>query len=232
MQEAAFHRGLADFSLPLPHRFSVYRNNVASALIDALRVRFPVTEKLMGAQAFAALTQDFIAAHRPRSPVLVDYGDTYPEFIAARAALPYLADVARLESLWWRAYHAADVEPLAAERFALGPEILESARFVFHPSAGILTSRWAVGVIWEAARKNDPNEVEIERPQSVMVGRPHAGVRVNVIDGATAGFLAALMQGKRLFDAIGTGLELDLQAQFEMLIASQLVTAIETADRP
>ncbi len=231
MREAAFHQAIADLTRDSPHpRFAVYRNNVTSALINALRVRYPVTAKLMGAVAFSAGTREFTAAYRPQSPVLIDYGDNYPEFIASRANVPYLADVARLENLWWRAYHATDAESLAAECFAMSPENIERARFIFHPSAAILNSRWAVGAIWQATRENaDLSKIKIGRPETVLVWRPHADVRVNVVDAASGDFLTALMEGKRLVDAIA--IESDLQGQFQMLIASQLVTAIETTDR-
>ncbi len=231
MHEAAFHQAIADVSRLAPHRrFGIYRNNVASALINALRVRYPVTEKLLGAKAFDTLTQDFVAANRPHSPVLVDYGDNYPDFISVSGPLPYLSDVARLESLWWRAYHAADAEPLAAGRFAgLSPENLETVRFGFHPSAAIFTSTWAIGAIWEAARQNaNLNIVEITQPQSVLVWRPHADVRVHVIDRATAGFLTVLMEEKNLIEAIGADPQFDLPAQFQMLIASELITEIRS----
>jgi len=231
MQEAAFHQAIADGGCSSPHpRFGVYRKNVASALSNALRVRYPVTAKLMGAAPFAAITRDFVSAYRPRSPVLIEYGEEYPEFIASRAPLPYLTDLARMESLWWRAYHAADAEPLAPECFDIDPENLERARFVFLPSAAILRSSWAIGAIWQAAKENTgPSENNIEQPQTVLLWRPRADVHVNVIEAATARFLTVLMQGKRLADAIDT--ESDLQTQFETLIASQLVTAIEMAAR-
>ena len=231
MREALFHRAIADVSLPAPHpRFGVYRNNVAAALINALRVRYPVVEKLAGGRMFAAITQDFIVAHRPRSPVFIDYGDAYPDFIASRTAMPYLADVARLESRWWRAYHAADAEPLAAERFAeLTPKTLDAARFRFHPSASIMNSQWAIGAIWEAARQDaDLSAIDMARPQWVLVWRPDADVRMHVIDDATGRFLTAIMDGKGLVEAIGADGPSGSQGQFQMLIASRLVTAIGT----
>lgn len=229
MREAAFQRAIADASYAAPHpRFAVYRNNVTSALINALRVRYPVVETLLGRQAFDAVTRDFVARQRPRSPVLIAYGDSYPEFIAANAPLPYLADVARLDNLWWRAYHAADAEPLTAQHFAvLTPENLETVRFGFHPSVAILASPWAIGAIWEAARQDGTlTEGEIARPQSILVWRPHADVRVRAIDDVVSPFLTALMDGKKLVDALGVGPGLDLQAQFQMLIASELITEI------
>jgi hypothetical protein len=231
MHETTFHRAIADFSRDAPHpRFVVYRNNVSSALSNALRVRYPVVEKLLGARIFTAITQNFIATNRPRSPVLIDYGDDYPDFVAAHTLLPYLADVARLEGLWWRAYHAAEAEPAAPECFSgLSADNLETARLSFHPSAAILISPWAIGAIWEAARQNiDLNETEITQAQSVLVWRPREEVRVNVIDHDTALFLTALMDGKGLVEAITAHPRIDLQAQFQSLIASELITEIHS----
>ncbi|HUR43439.1 MAG TPA: DNA-binding domain-containing protein [Aestuariivirga sp.] len=228
MQETHFRQAIADASGGVSHpRFGVYRNNVTAALINALRVRYPVVAKLLGEEEFAAITLDFLSAHKPRSPILIDYGDNYPDFLATKGT-PYLADVARLENLWWQAYHAADAEPLAAHGFAgLEPENLESARFIFHPSAAILTSRWAIGAIWERARQNTGMDaIDKWESQSVLIWRPQADVRVEVIDDGTAAFLAALMQGKGIADALGKLRHIDLQARLQMLISSRLVTGI------
>jgi preprotein translocase subunit SecD len=103
-----------------PKRFAVYRNNVASSLINALRTRFPATEKIVGDEFFAAMAHLFITGNLPRSPVLMFYGDAYPDFIAGfepARELPYLPDVARLEAARTHAYHAADAVPFGAERF-------------------------------------------------------------------------------------------------------------------
>ncbi len=223
MREAAFQRAIADAASAAPHaRFGVYRNNVTATLINALRVRYPVAEKLLGPLAFAKIAKEFAATHPPRSPVLIDYGDNYPDFLSANSSLPYLGDLARLESLWWRAYHAADAPPLAPERFNLAPAELETARFRFHPSAAILASRWSIGEIWKHGR----GAREIARPETILVWRTHADVQLNVIEVETAAFLTALMQGKPIVEAIGPGANFDLEAQFRMLIAAELVTAL------
>jgi hypothetical protein len=229
MQETHFRDAIANAwgGVSHPH-LGVYRNNMTAALINALRVRYPVVAKLLGEDEFAAITLDFISVHQPLSPILIAYGDNYPDFIHAKAGRPYLADVARLESLWWQAYHAADAEPLATHGFAgLEPENLESARFIFHPSAAILTSRWVIGTIWERARQNrEMDAIAAEEPQSVLIWRPQADVRVETIDDGTAAFLAALMQGKGIANALGNPPYLDLQARLQMLISSQLITGI------
>jgi hypothetical protein len=239
MRESSFHDAIADVSRAPPHlRFAVYRNNVAAALINALRVRYPVVESLVGPAPFAAMTQDYIAGNRPGSPVLIDYGCSYPDFIAAAPLarqMPYLADVARLESLWWTAYHGAEDVPVEPQRFAgFTPEQLGHMRFGFHSSAAMLDSRWAVGSIWEAARRGAGiDDVDIWRPQSILIWRPQAEVQVHVIDPATRSFLAALQAGVPLAEAVEAATaDFDLPSQLRMLIASRLVTRIDTGERP
>jgi hypothetical protein len=87
--EQAFAAALLDPELPVPagvlgraaaapHRFAIYRNNFVAGLTQALRHRFPVSERLVGEDFFRAMARDYIAGHRPRSPLLMTYGDDFP----------------------------------------------------------------------------------------------------------------------------------------------------------
>ena len=69
-------RGEAD-----PTRFAVYRNNVVVALIKALESRFPVTRRIVGDGFFRAMAHAFIMVHKPRSPLIFEYGEELPELI-------------------------------------------------------------------------------------------------------------------------------------------------------
>src|SRR5262245_57558518 len=62
-------------------RFSVYRNNLTAGLVAALRTQFTVVEQLVGTEFFRVMARDYVAEEPPRSPVLLDYGDTFPDFI-------------------------------------------------------------------------------------------------------------------------------------------------------
>jgi hypothetical protein len=68
---------------PDARRFSVYRNNVAVGLIGAIEARYPVSRRLAGDGLFRAMARAFVQSHRPRSPVMIAYGEVFPEFIAA-----------------------------------------------------------------------------------------------------------------------------------------------------
>ncbi|HXH04204.1 MAG TPA: DNA-binding domain-containing protein, partial [Candidatus Competibacteraceae bacterium] len=95
-------------------RLGLYRNNTVLNLGDALAAAYPVLQRLLGADCFRALARAYIGAHPSRSGDLHDYGDALADFLAGLpelAALPYLADVARLEWRVHRAYFAAEAAP-------------------------------------------------------------------------------------------------------------------------
>jgi hypothetical protein len=69
-------------SAPDARRFAVYRNNVAVGLIGALEARFPVSRQIAGDDLFRAMARAFARAHKPRSPVMIAYGEEFPEFAA------------------------------------------------------------------------------------------------------------------------------------------------------
>src|ERR1700733_179615 len=67
---------------PDTRRFAIYRNNVAVGLIGALEARYPVARRIAGDDLFRAMARAFVRAHRPRSPVMIAYGEEFPEFVA------------------------------------------------------------------------------------------------------------------------------------------------------
>ncbi|GGK43025.1 HvfC/BufC N-terminal domain-containing protein [Salinarimonas ramus] len=181
-------------------RFAVYRNNVVVSLVEALATRFPVIRRLVGEDFFQATARAFIAANPPRSPVLTVYGDAFPGFLAGfppAAALPYLADVARLEAARTHAYHAADAEPLASDT------LLEvCARdpgtwgLVPHPALRVVASRHPILSIW---RMNQPGATPgpLANPtgETALVARPALDVRVVLAEPGEGAFVIACAGG-------------------------------------
>ena len=97
---------------PATKRFSVYRNNVAASLTEALEVTFPTVQKLVGEAFFKAMAGVFLRQHPPDSPLLMQYGTKMPDFLARFEPvihLGYLPDVARIELALTQSYHGADV---------------------------------------------------------------------------------------------------------------------------
>lgn len=164
--QALFAAALLDPDAPCPdglttwngsdpaRRFAVYRNNVIVSLIDALADTFPVTLELVGEAFFRAMAGIFVRRTPPRSTLLVDYGSGLPTFIERfepAHPVPYLADVARLEMLRVRAFHAADADPLTLDQIAqaltngtTACSACDSSSLAGHPQFA-LCSRGAVG---------------------------------------------------------------------------------------
>jgi hypothetical protein len=238
MREETFRKAIGDWRQPLPHpRFAVFRNNVAAALAAALRVRFPVIERLVGREFFAAMAHAYAGEQRPQSPVLIGYGGSFPDFIAGfppAAGVAYLADVARLESAWWRAYHAADASPLQAQDFAaVPPEDWAGARLIIHPSAELYSSPWAAVSIWHAHHGGRPMaEINVEEAEWALVCRPFADVELRRIAPASHCFLGHLMAGLALADAAERAAAsypgFDPAAQTGALASLNIITGLQT----
>ena len=59
---------------------------MAVGLIGALEARYPVSRRIAGDDLFRAMARAFMRAHKPRSPVMIAYGEDFPEFAAAYLA--------------------------------------------------------------------------------------------------------------------------------------------------
>lgn len=254
MNAAEFAAGLFDPRRPCPPglrawngsdpaaRYAVHRNNVVVSLVDALADAFPVVRALVGADDFDhALAPAFVRAHPPRSPVLVDWGDALPAFIEgsdAGAALPMLADVARLERARVHACHAADAPRLDAAAVAArlaNPAALPGARLALHPSLHVVASRHAVVSIWaahqgEADTAPAPASLDRHRAEAALVlrthdGRDDDGVVVIAIDAPTAHWLQAVAEGATLARAAQVAPGIDLAAAFALLLRQRALVA-------
>jgi Putative DNA-binding domain len=235
---AAFAAALCDPAAPPPaatrgrrdgpdeRRFAVYRNNVAVGLIGALEARYPVARRVVGADGFRAIARAFIAAHKPRSPVLIAYGELFPDFIEGQgtdAGLRRLADVARLENAWVEAYHAADAPVAAlADLAALGAGALPDARIALHPAARLLRFSTPAASLWQSFQEGaEPTPLSDnsgapsialrtvplprgggeEIGKDVLVTRPEAEVSVRILPPSSHAFAKRLEAGGTLAEA-------------------------------
>jgi hypothetical protein len=221
-------------------RFSVYRNNVMVALVGALEARFPATCRIVGEEFFRAMARDFATGHPPRSPLMMTYGDSFPDFIAGFepvASVPYLADIARLEAARTRAYHAADAAPLARECLveALGVAA-ETPGLVLHPSVAIVTSAFPIVTIWAMnAGEAAVAPVTDWSAEDALVLRPLLDVEVLRLPRGGACFLAALAAGSPLGAAVETAHAatpaFDLAENLVILLGSGIVVAVRRLGR-
>ena len=204
-------------------RLAVYRNNVVSSLVRALADTFPVVRELVGPEFFDAMAALFVRAHPPCSPVLTDYGDDFPGFVAdfePARHLGYLADVARLERARVQAYHAADAEAISAgaiaERLA-APDDLPQARLRLHPSLAVLRSPHAIVSLWAAHQGlGEISQVDPNRAECALVLRADDDAAVLQIDATTACFVQHLADGATLAEAAEAASDAAADAAFDL----------------
>jgi hypothetical protein len=209
-------------------RFGVYRNNVLSSLIKALAARYPISRKLLWPDTFEGAARLFVTMHPPRSPLLLHYGNDFPQFlrsIGSGPAAEYVADIAELESARVRAYHAADAEPLPGEALAtLSPD----TRIVLHPSLSLVRSRFPIVSLWEAAQEN--RDADRWNAEAALIVRPYLNVQVWRLPSGGYEFFASLAVGRTVGDAAAEAMEgaakFDLAAIFNVMICSEAVTGM------
>lgn len=213
---SAFAAGLAGGALPpgvtavapdeTARRFAVYRNNVAVSLSRALAQRFPVIARLVGREFFAAMAAVYHESHRPASPVLLEWGDSFPGFLAGFPPLgghPYMASVAQVELARGRAFHAADAVPVSPDALMAAAADPASARLGLHPSVQVLALSHPGASIWAASQPGaTARQTPVTGAETALVLRDaRFAVPVAVIGPGDAALIGALREGLALLAA-------------------------------
>jgi len=247
-RQTAFGKALLDNRLPPPpgllgpdgqpsaRRFAVYRNNVMAGLIDAVSDAFPVLLRLVGAEFFRAMAGVYARAEPPASPILLAYGASFPEFVAAFPPLlkmPWLSDVARLERAWTEVYHAAEASPAdVSPLLSMPPAVLGTLCVDLHPALRLVRSAHPVLTIWQ---RNQPGEtplpLDVDQPQDVLILRPAAKVQMILLDPGVAAFLARLQAGETLSAAATAGFLATPRFDFAKALSALLLSGALTGWR-
>ncbi|WP_171126469.1 MULTISPECIES: DNA-binding domain-containing protein [unclassified Ruegeria] len=244
VSQTAFHTALLDPSQAVPdglvdssdqpagRRFSVYRNNVAVSLTEAMHQAFPVITKLLGTQNMDGLSGIFLRKHPPTNPLMMFYGEEFPQFLTGMeqlAHLGYLADVARLELALRRSYHAADSTAVDAEALAVSPEEVMQAKLEFAPSMQIIRSKWPIFSIWRFNTQDDA-----PKPQAigedVLVTRPEYDPAPHLLPAGGADWIADMMTGLTIGQAFENTSamtpEFDLGNTLALLLQGGAITSV------
>lgn len=220
-------------------RYAVYRNNVTVSLINALTAIYPATRRFTGEDFFRAMARFHVRATPPSSPLLFEFGRDFPDFIAAyehAQAMPWLADVARIERAWLDAYHAADAPPLAADALATVPaERLATIRFVPHPATRLARSRFPAVTIFAVNRSEGPvGRITATDAEDALLTRPALDVAVRRLPPGGAVFAGRLLEGATLAAAADAAFSddagFDLAANLTGIVAAGAFTAIIDED--
>jgi putative DNA-binding protein len=137
-------------------QFSVYQGSVMGCILRGLQDTFPVCVRVVGQRFFDAAAELFVRREPSRSADLNDYGATFPAFLEGfppAAAVPYLADLARLEWACQSAALAAEDEGLDFEALAQVPEARQpDVVFELSRSSTLLRSAYPLHRIWQISQ--------------------------------------------------------------------------------
>jgi len=200
---------------PSPKRFAVYRNNVVAGLTETLKDAFPAVRRIVGADFFQAMARAYVVMEPPRTPILLDYGASFPDFIRQfepATTLPYLADVASIERAWTEAYHSPEAAPLDPAAFmAVEPDQLPGIRLLLHPSLRVVRSQFPALTIWQMnVGDGVPAPVDFAAGgEDVLVVRPVADVEVRSVPGGSLEFIRALAGGMSVLAALKAAISVD-----------------------
>lgn len=246
VSQTRFHEALLDAAQPVPdglldsvaqpagRRFSVYRNNVAVSLTEAMHQAFPVITKLLGSQNMDGLAGIFLRQHPPSSPLMMFYGEEFPEFLASMEQLShigYLPDVARLELALRRAYHAADAQPIEADALAIDPDELMRARLSFTPAMRVIRSDWPIHAVWQYNTEPDAPKPQAGA-QDVLITRPEYDPIPHALPAGGADWIERINNGETIgaaFEATAAEtLEFDLGTTLALLLQGSAITSVTT----
>jgi Putative DNA-binding domain len=220
-------------------RYNVYRNNVTVSLIDALAAIYPAVQRITGVEFFRAMARSHVRATPPDSQLLFEYGRDFPSFIESyeyARDMPWLADTARIERAWLDAYHAADAATLKAETLvSVDPSSLAQVRFVPHPAARIVRSRYPAVAIFAMNRTDSPvSPLFSSDAEDALVTRPDEDVIVSRLPAGGAAFLIALIEGEPLGAAAEAAFEetdsFDLPANLAAMISAGVFTGVQQGE--
>ncbi len=244
VSQTEFRAALLDASAPVPNglldagkqpagrRFSVYRNNVAVSLTEAMQQAFPVISKLLGPQNMDGLSGIFLRQHPPSSPLMMFYGEEFPGFLAGMPQLShlgYLADIARLELALRHSYHAADSQAVPADALAVAPEDVLRARLQFAPAMRVIRSEWPIHAIWRYNSEPDAPK-PVAQAEDVLITRPEYDPAPHLLPPGGANWIAQLEAGETIGSAFEKTAadtpEFDLGTTLALLLQGGAITSV------
>ena len=221
--------------------FAVYRNTAAAAAIDALAAGHRTTRTILGGIAFRGLALSYFRHDPPKDSVLADYGAGFADWIEQQSqskAVPYLADVARIDRLHIEAHLARDTDDMPGLKAC---EIAEDEWMTvtaeLHPATRFLWFSTPAPSIWMAFHQTEPPDeiAPIWQDEGILLTRIGGAIEACLIDRAEHRLLNGLFVGESVGQAATTAAclypQADIGAGFRRLLESGAIYNFQRKDR-
>ena len=234
-RDATIEPWIDEDAISAAERVAIYRNTFLGVVVNAMRLTYPVVERLVGPEFFEGATRLFLQENPPRSACLNDYGGGFDAFLARlpeAAHLSYLPDVARLEWAVAQAAVAEDapmLDPAALMQFPA--ETLGDLRLVPHPSLQLVNLASPADAIWHAI--TDGNEAALSHikiggpPFTLLLHRGANGIVFRRLNETERAVTVALSQGRTLGTALGAAPEDEAMPLLAEHLAAGRFTRVE-----
>jgi hypothetical protein len=192
-------------------RLAIHRRHYHASLIAALTSKYPATVWLMGPTAFSAAASSFVSARPPRAPCIAEYGEDFPEYVAAlpvSARAPYLAPIAMADWLLGQVSIAISAAAMPIAALASIPEgQLPDIRLTLQPGLRFLAADWPVDTLIRLHLGGDAPEQFAMQPEPVWLQFHGARGRFSIdrLDAASFAFRRAVADGSPLGTAVEAG---------------------------
>lgn len=205
LAELLFNKETTNVITPVEN-FSIYRNNIRSALISTLQETYPLIVKLLGEDFFKVACREYIAQYPSRSSNLNDYGEYFSHFLAHYPPvknLIYLVEVAEFEWICHRLYFAADHSGFDVSRLRpLVKDQYENIHFSLHPALVVKKFHYPMLDIIDLCNHRSDKEVDITQGSiNLIIARRDFEIKLIPIADADFQFLNAIQEGATLGQA-------------------------------
>ena len=203
---------------PWTRGLAAYQANGHDLAERGLRAAYPVVAALVGDETFTTMACELWHRHPPVRGDLAWWGDALAVFVEHNPqldAVPYLADVARVE---WALHRAAGAPDASADpaSFALLTQA-DAATFTLRlaPGTAVITSEWPVASLVTAHLHEDPSlavaagRVQARAAECARVWRQGLRPRIAACTRAEAAFLQAVVRGRSLLASLNEALAVD-----------------------
>ncbi|MGF1683041.1 putative DNA-binding domain-containing protein [Photobacterium minamisatsumaniensis] len=180
---------VSDGRFPAEQLIQIYRNNFIISLSEVLEATYPCVQAVVGEECFSQLARQHVLTVPLGQGDVSDYGDGFAITIESEPellqAVPYLADLARLE---WAVDSVSQLPPATPsfplEKLArITEENLPTLRLVVAKSTLCLNSAYPVASLWQMITSNNIEEIDLTQPESAII--QHRAEQVHVISTTT-----------------------------------------------
>ena len=212
--EAEFAQLFDVGNIPLDRRLKIYRNHIVTTLSEVLVMSFPLVEILVGEDFLKTAAKLYLFDNPPTEACLDRYGSGFPDFLKGYEhanALPYLADVARLDWLMNEVRCAKDDNTVTINDLAqLPPEQYEETIFKLKNSVQLLHSDFPLAAIYNFCKEKsgDDAQLNIDDEESfILITRMEWDPTVFNLEASEYHFFSQLQEEKPLGECLEQTME-------------------------